>query len=95
MGEILVLAGTFLNSRAHAAFAATGMILGAVYMLWMYQRVFLGKITNSANAAMKDLGTREKLILIPVMVADALDRSLLRTALAANGCQYPVGAAAD
>jgi NADH-quinone oxidoreductase subunit M len=68
VGEILVLAGTFLNSRAHAAFAATGMILGAVYMLWMYQRVFLGKITNSANAAMKDLGTREKLILIPVMV---------------------------
>jgi NADH-quinone oxidoreductase subunit M len=67
VGEILVLAGTFLNSRVRAAVAASGMILGAVYMLWMYQRVFLGKLTNPANAAMKDLVTREKLILIPVM----------------------------
>ena len=67
VGEILVLAGTFLNSRIRAAVAASGMILGAVYMLWMYQRVFLGKLTNPANVAMKDLGTREKLILIPVL----------------------------
>jgi NADH-quinone oxidoreductase subunit M len=67
VGEILVLAGTFLNSRVRAAVAASGMILGAVYMLWMYQRVFLGKLTNPANVAMKDLGTREKLILIPVL----------------------------
>ena len=67
VGEILVLAGTFLNSRVRAAVAASGMILGAVYMLWMYQRVFLGKLTNPANVAMKDLGAREKLILIPVL----------------------------
>jgi NADH-quinone oxidoreductase subunit M len=67
VGEILVLAGTFLNSRVRAAVAASGMILGAVYMLWMYQRVFLGKLTNPANVAMQDLGTREKLILIPVL----------------------------
>jgi NADH-quinone oxidoreductase subunit M len=67
VGEILVLAGTFLNNRVRAAVAALGMILGAVYMLWMYQRVFLGKLTNPANVGMKDLVTREKLILIPVM----------------------------
>jgi NADH-quinone oxidoreductase subunit M len=67
VGEILVLAGTFLNSRARAAVAASGMILGAVYMLWMYQRVFLGKLTNPANVALKDLGTRERLIIIPVI----------------------------
>jgi NADH-quinone oxidoreductase subunit M len=67
VGEILVLAGTFLNSRVRAVVAASGMILGAVYMLWMYQRVFLGKLTNPANVAIKDLGTREKLILIPVL----------------------------
>jgi len=39
-----------------------------VYMLWMYQRVFLGKITNPANAEMKDIGTREKLLLLPVIL---------------------------
>jgi NADH-quinone oxidoreductase subunit M len=46
VGEILVLLGTFRQNRAFSAVAATGMILGAVYMLWMYQRVFLGKLTN-------------------------------------------------
>ncbi len=67
VGEILVLAGTFSVTRHYAAIAALGMILGAVYMLWMYQRVFLGKITNPANASMADMGTREKLILVPIL----------------------------
>jgi NADH-quinone oxidoreductase subunit M len=67
VGEILVLAGTFASSKPYAAVAALGMILGAVYMLWMYQRVFLGKITSPANAAMGDIGTREKLILVPIL----------------------------
>jgi NADH-quinone oxidoreductase subunit M len=44
------------------------MILGAVYMLWMYQRVFLGRVTNQANAEMGDIGGRERLILIPIVV---------------------------
>ena len=44
------------------------MILGAVYMLWMYQRVFLGKITNPANIEMKDLGIRERLLLLPILL---------------------------
>ena len=68
VGEVLVLAGTFFRNKAYAAFAATGMILGAVYMLWMYQRVFLGKITNAANAEIKDIGLREKLILLPLIL---------------------------
>jgi NADH-quinone oxidoreductase subunit M len=68
VGEILVLAGTFLKSRIWAAVAATGMILSAVYMLWMYQRVFLGKITVPANEELTDIGWRERLVLIPVVV---------------------------
>jgi NADH-quinone oxidoreductase subunit M len=68
VGEVLVLVGTFARNRAFAAVAALGMILGAVYMLWMYQRVFLGKVTDPANAAMTDLGPREKIILIPIML---------------------------
>jgi NADH-quinone oxidoreductase subunit M len=67
VGEILVLAGAFLASKPFAAFAALGMILGAVYMLWMYQRVFLGKINNPANQSLGDLTGREKLILIPIL----------------------------
>jgi NADH-quinone oxidoreductase subunit M len=68
VGEILVLAGTFTHNRIYASIAATGMILGAVYMLWMYQRVFLGKATNPANAAMKDIGARERWVLIPILL---------------------------
>jgi len=69
VGEVLVLAGTFTQNRSYAAFAALGMILGAVYMLWMYQRVFLGKVTNPANSAMSDIGMRERLLLLPILAA--------------------------
>ena len=69
VGEVLILAGTFVKSPAFAAIAATGMILGAVYMLWMYQRVFLGKATNPANLEMKDINIRERLLLVPILLA--------------------------
>lgn len=68
VGEILVLAGAFARNRAYASIAALGMILGAVYMLWMYQRVFFGKLTNPANSTMSDIGMREKLLLLPILV---------------------------
>jgi NADH-quinone oxidoreductase subunit M len=68
VGEVLVLAGSFVRNKTYATLAALGMILGAVYMLWMYQRVFLGKLTNPANAAMKDIGPREKLLLLPILL---------------------------
>ncbi len=69
VGEVLILAGTFVRSPAFAAIAATGMILGAVYMLWMYQRVFLGKADNPANLEMKDVNLREKLLMVPILLA--------------------------
>jgi NADH-quinone oxidoreductase subunit M len=69
VGEVLILAGVFMENRFYAAVAATGMILGAVYMLWMYQRVFLGKVTNSANSEMDDIGLREKLLMVPILLA--------------------------
>jgi NADH-quinone oxidoreductase subunit M len=68
VGEVLILVGTFAQNRVYAAVAATGMILGAVYMLWMYQRVFLGKVTIPANSEMEDIGWRERLILIPIVL---------------------------
>ncbi len=68
VGEVLVLMGSFARSKAYGSIAALGMVLGAVYMLWMYQRVFLGKLNNPANTALTDIGLREKLILLPVVL---------------------------
>ncbi len=68
VGEVLILFGTFAGNRWYAAVAATGMILSAVYMLWMYQRVFLGKITHEENRDLVDMGAREKLVVIPILV---------------------------
>ena len=68
VGEILVLMGSFSSSKIFGSLAALGMILGAVYMLWMYQRVFLGKLENPDNNSIKDLGIREKLILLPIVL---------------------------
>ena len=44
------------------------MVLGAVYMLWMYQRVFLGKLNSPANDELTDIGLREKLIVFPIII---------------------------
>jgi len=67
VGEFLILQGTFLSSSAYAAFAALTMILSAVYMLWMYQRVFMGGITREENRLLADLNFREIAILVPLI----------------------------
>jgi len=55
-------------SHGRAALAATGVILSAVYMLWMYQRVIWGEITNIKNELLADMNVREKLM---IFVADS------------------------
>ena len=67
VGEFLILLGTFTWNPRLAAFAATGMILSAVYMLWMFQRVNYGPITNEKNATLKDLAPREWAALLPIV----------------------------
>ena len=67
IGEILILLGLFKANPIAAILAATGVILGAAYMLWMYQRVFFGKLENSKNAVLKDLNAREVIILVPII----------------------------
>ncbi len=44
------------------------MVLGAIYMLWMYQRVFFGEITNEKNKGLKDLSLREIFVFLPLLV---------------------------
>jgi len=68
VGEFLILLGTFRASQMWAVAAAVGVILSAVYMLWMYQRVIWGEITNERNATLTDLDRREKLMLIPLLI---------------------------
>ncbi len=68
VGEFLTLQGTFLADPVYGAFAATGVILSAVYMLWMYQRVFLGKISHSENKGLADLDLREMALLMPLVL---------------------------
>src|SRR5437016_4235229 len=68
VGEFLVLLGTFGVNQARAAFAATGVILSAAYMLWMYQRVMWGQVENERNANLLDLVGRERAMLIPALV---------------------------
>lgn len=63
VGEFLILVGTFKAKAVYAILAATGIILAAAYMLWMYQRVMFGELTKPENKVLKDLSAREILIL--------------------------------
>jgi NADH-quinone oxidoreductase subunit M len=64
VGEFLVLIGTYQLHWKWAAWAATGVILSACYLLWAYQRVFFGEITHTKNRDLPDTSSREKFILV-------------------------------
>ncbi len=66
VGEILVLIGAFIAKPFFAVLAALGIILSAVYLLWMIQRVALGKIGRPILEGLKDLTPREILTLVPL-----------------------------
>jgi NADH-quinone oxidoreductase subunit M len=74
VGEFLILLGTFASpfsshARLFTAVAATGVIFSAVYMLWMFQRVNYGTVTNPKNRALRDLSVREWFVIGPVVAA--------------------------
>jgi NADH-quinone oxidoreductase subunit M len=68
VGEFLILLGTWKTSPWTAVIAGTGVIFGAVYMLWMFQRVMFGPLKNPENETLKDLSFREVLVLLPLLV---------------------------
>jgi NADH-quinone oxidoreductase subunit M len=68
VGEFLILLGAFSWDPRMSAFAATGLVLSATYMLWMFQRVNYGQVTTEKNASLPDLQPREWAILVPVAV---------------------------
>src|SRR5262249_24240756 len=67
VGEFLILLGAFEAHRLAAVIATSGVLLGAVYLLWMYQRVMFGPLDNPKNQARKDLSTREVLVFLPIL----------------------------
>jgi NADH-quinone oxidoreductase subunit M len=68
IGEFAILQGAFARSFWWALAAATGIVLGAAYLLWLYQRVFFGELSNPANQKLSDLTLREQLTLVPLLI---------------------------
>src|SRR6476619_2464076 len=68
IGEFLILQGVFVANKMWAAFAASGVVLGAAYMLYLYQRTMFGKIENPKNEGLLDLSHREFVTFAPLLV---------------------------
>jgi len=68
VGEFLIMLGTWLANPWVAGASAFGVVLAAVYMLWMYRRVFFGPVENPENRGLIDLDLREKLVMLAVIV---------------------------
>ncbi len=68
VGEFTILLGMYRVGPWYAIFAASGVILGAVYMLWMVQRVFFGPLTNPDNEKLEDASHRELVVLVPIVI---------------------------
>jgi NADH-quinone oxidoreductase subunit M len=68
VGEFLSLIGAFQANRLAAVLATTGVILAAVYMLWMVRRVFFGQVVVEENRRLVDMTPREIAIMVPIVI---------------------------
>ena len=68
VGEFMILLGSFRSQPLPTALAATGVVLAAVYLLWMVQRVLFGPLSNPKNQTLPDLGLREVLVFAPLLL---------------------------
>ncbi|HEY5611761.1 MAG TPA: Fe-S-binding domain-containing protein, partial [Thermoanaerobaculia bacterium] len=67
VGEFVILVGVANRSITWAVFASLGIVLGAAYLLWLYQRVFWGPLDNPKNKDLVDLNRREIWTLVPIV----------------------------
>jgi len=67
VGEFTILQGAFDANKTWAAFAVLGVIFGAAYLLWLYQRTMLGEVTNEKNKGLPDLNWREWAVFLPLI----------------------------
>lgn len=68
IGEFTILAGAFQRHWSWGAWGCAGIVLGAAYMLWLYQRMMFGQVTNPKNKVLKDLSLREYATLLPLVI---------------------------
>jgi NADH-quinone oxidoreductase subunit M len=68
VGEFLILLGAFLAHPWYAVVAASGVVLAAAYMLWMFRRVMFGPVDNPENRKLIDLDWREKIVLVSISI---------------------------
>jgi NADH-quinone oxidoreductase subunit M len=68
VGEFLVLLGTFKVNTWVAFLAATGMILGAAYALWLYRKIMFGELTKESLKAILDMNRREVVVFLPLVL---------------------------
>jgi NADH-quinone oxidoreductase subunit M len=67
IGEFTILQGAFVVSKAWAAWGTLGIVLGAAYLLWLYQRTMFGPVTHEANKSLPDMNLREYAVLLPLV----------------------------
>ncbi|MGC2476896.1 MAG: NADH-quinone oxidoreductase subunit M [Candidatus Sulfotelmatobacter sp.] len=68
VGEFTILQGTFMENWKWGAWAVPGVVLAAAYLLWLYQRVFFGTVTNPKNEKLHDLTPREVATFVPLLI---------------------------
>jgi NADH-quinone oxidoreductase subunit M len=68
VGEFLILSGSYEVLPKVTGLATLGVILSAVYMLWMVERVFFGPVKNSRLNGLKDMGMKEALVMAPLII---------------------------
>src|SRR5512140_155695 len=68
VGEFTILQGTWMENKLWAGLAVSGVVLAAAYLLWLYQRVYFGKVTNPKNQNLHDLTPREILTFVPLLI---------------------------
>ena len=68
VGEFLTLAGSFQTIQIPTIIGATGIVLSAVYMLWLVERVFFGKLKTPGGQTLLDITRQEFLILLPFII---------------------------
>lgn len=68
VGELLILIGAFKANVWLGIISTIGLVLGAIYLLWMYKRVIYGDLTKEENKHLKDMSVRELIYMVPIMV---------------------------
>jgi NADH-quinone oxidoreductase subunit M len=103
IGEFTILQGAYIENRYWAAWAVSGVVLAAAYLLWLYQRVFFGPVNNPKNEKLEDLSRRELATFVPLVILafwigvypkpffQILEQPVNQIVRIVRGKEYPLG----